>query len=55
MTNDSKLKIAIREEIDKATKILSTSVSTPVSIALVKQWLSSLQRINDICKDRNRY
>ena len=54
MTNDSKLKIALREEVDKVSKVLTTEENIRV-VDIAKQWLESLQRINDICKDRNRY
>lgn len=53
MTNDSKLKTIIREEMDKVTKMLISS-GTGDKVTLTK-WLQSLQRINDVCKERNRY
>ena len=52
MTNDSKLKVAIREEIDKVAKMLTEHKGDTV---VITKWLQSLQRINDICKERNRY
>lgn len=53
MTNDSKLKKVIQEEKDKVTKMLIENGSSN-SVMLTK-WLQSLQRIDDVCKDRNRY
>ena len=52
MTNDSKLKILIREEMDKVTKMLISSGGDKVTLT---KWLQSLQKINDLCKERNRY
>lgn len=54
MTNDSKLKKLLRDEIDSVTKQLVTCDDNSHSYVL-KQWLQSLQRIDDLCKERNRY
>ena len=54
MTNDSKLKKVIQEEKDKATKLLFDHDEKVDSVTITK-WLQSLQRIDDVCKDRNRY
>lgn len=48
-----KLKEIIREEMDNVTKMLISSDYSD-KITLTK-WLQSLQRIDKICKDRNRY
>lgn len=52
-TNDSKLKKVIRDEMDNVMKML-LSFEYDDKLTLTK-WLQSLQRINDICKERNRY
>lgn len=49
----TKLKDVIRNEMDNVTKMLISSDNAD-KITLTK-WLQSLQRINDICKERNRY
>ena len=51
-TNDSKLKQVIRDELDNVMKLLLSSGGDKV---VLTKWLQSLQRINDICKERNRY
>ena len=51
MTNESKLKKMIREEIDKATNELMKWDAEETA----KKWLQSLQRIDKYCKERNRY
>lgn len=51
--SEEKLKDVIRDEMDKVTKMLIDGGSTN-AITLTK-WLQSLQRINDVCKERNRY
>ena len=51
--NEEKLKNVIREEMDKVTKLLIERGSTDAII--ITKWLQSLQRINDVCKERNRY
>ena len=53
MTNDSTLKKIIREELDKAHEEILTSGSTHGTV--ITKWLQSLQRIDDYCKERNRY
>ena len=53
MTNEKKLKNVIREEMERVTKMLINGGSTD-AITITK-WLQSLQRINDVCKERNRY
>lgn len=50
---EEKLKDVIRDEMDKVTKMLIES-GTGDKITLTK-WLQSLQRINEVCKERNRY
>lgn len=50
---EQKLKDVIREEMDKVIKEL-TEHSTANSDTLTK-WLQSLQRIDNVCKERNRY
>lgn len=45
-----KLKDVIREELDKV-KDLMIQTGYPE----LKQWLQSLQRIDNVCKERNRY
>ena len=50
---EDKLKDVIRSEMDNVTKMLISPEHTD-KITLTK-WLQSLQRINDICKERNRY
>lgn len=53
MNSETKLKDVIRDEMDKVTKMLIDGGSTN-AVTLTK-WLQSLQRINDVCKERNRY
>lgn len=53
MTDEKKLKNVIREEIERVMKMLIDGGSTDAII--VTKWLQSLQRINDVCKERNRY
>lgn len=48
-----KLKDVIRSEMDKVTKMLISPEHSD-KITLTK-WLQSLQKINDVCKERNRY
>lgn len=50
---EEKLKDVIRDEMDKVTKMLISSGNGD-KITLTK-WLQSLQRINEVCKERNRY
>ena len=47
------LKEIIRSEIDNVTKMLLSSDYTDK--IMITKWLQSLQRINDVCKERNRY
>ena len=47
------LKEIIRSEIDNVTKMLLSPDYTDKT--MITKWLQSLQRINDICKERNRY
>ena len=54
MTNDSKLKKLLREEIDNVTKQL-VQCEEQSTQQYLKSWLQSLQRIDDLCKERNRY
>lgn len=53
MTNESKLKKLIREEKEKVTEMLLKNGSHDAII--LTKWLQSLQRIDDLCKERNRY
>ena len=50
---ENKLKDVIRDEMDKVTKMLIENGSRDAVI--ITKWLQSLQRINDVCKERNRY
>ena len=50
---EEKLKDVIREEIDMVTKLLIENGSHDAII--ITKWLQSLQRIDNVCKDRNRY
>ena len=46
----TKLKDVIHEEINKVKdKLIETGHPE------LKEWLQSLQRIDDVCKNRNRY
>lgn len=47
------LKTVIREEMERVMKMLINGGSTDAII--ITKWLQSLQRINDVCKERNRY
>ena len=52
---NDKLKDVIREEMEKVSKLLvEDKVVFTTKYALTK-WLQSLQKINDVCKERNRY
>lgn len=53
MANEEKLKDVIREEIEKVTQLLINGGSQ--NAIIITKWLQSLQRINDVCKERNRY
>lgn len=53
MGNEEKLKNVIREEMERVMKMLINGGSTDAII--ITKWLQSLQRINDVCKERNRY
>lgn len=53
MANEEKLKNVIREEMERVMKMLIDGGSTDAII--ITKWLQSLQRINDVCKERNRY
>ena len=50
---EEKLKDVIREEIDMVTKLLIENGSQ--NAIIITKWLQSLQRIDNVCKDRNRY
>lgn len=54
MTNESTLKKTIREEIDKVATMMVEDSGLPKDI-IIKRWLQSLQRIESVCKNRNRY
>lgn len=49
-----KLKDVIQNEMDHVTKMM---ISTPdqKQKTVYEKWLQSLQKINDVCKVRNRY
>lgn len=49
-----KLKATIKEEIDKVMYKLIDS-NTAKDSGTLKEWLQSLQRIDTVCKNRNRY
>ena len=51
--SDAKLKEVIRKEISDVTNLLIASGSTDAII--ITKWLQSLQRIDEVCKNRNRY
>ena len=50
---EEKLKDVIREEIDMVTKLLIENGSQ--NAIIITKWLQSLQRIDNVCKERNRY
>lgn len=50
-----KLKDVIREEIDKVSKLLANEKPVFSTKYTLTKWLQSLQKINDTCKERNRY
>lgn len=52
--NEKKLKDVINEEIRNVTALLISGEHHDASIIKTK-WLQSLQRIDDVCKNRNRY
>lgn len=54
MTNESTLKKTIREEIEKVTELMVEDNDFP-KFVITKRWLQSLQRIDSVCKNRNRY
>lgn len=51
-TIHSKLKDALREEKDKVTQMLISSGGDKITLT---KWLQSLQRIENVCKERNRF
>lgn len=51
--SEEKLKDVIRDEMDKVTQMLISGGSQ--NAIIITKWLQSLQRINDVCKERNRY
>lgn len=52
---EQKLKDVIREEMDKVTKLLTDEKVVFTTKYALTKWLQSLQKINDVCKERNRY
>ena len=52
MSEKLELKRTIQEEMEKVTQMLISSGGDKVTLT---KWLQSLQRINDVCKERNRY
>ena len=56
MSEKLELKRTIQDEMDRVTKLLiQGGENDHTRHALFKEWLQSLQRINDVCKERNRY
>ena len=56
MTNESTLKKIIREEMERVSKKLVECEDNDITARVyLKVWLQSLQRIDDVCKNRNRY
>ena len=53
MSEETKLKDVIQKEIKDVTQMLIASGSKDGII--ITKWLQSLQRIDDVCKNRNRY
>ena len=53
MQEETKLKDIIRKEIDEVKDLLIAKGSTDAVI--ITKWLQSLQRIDKVCKERNRY
>lgn len=51
---EKKLKDVINEEIRNVTALLISGKQHDASTIKTK-WLQSLQRIDDVCKNRNRY
>ena len=51
---EKKLKDIIHDEIDSVTRLLISS-NTYDDKFIMKKWLQSLQRIDDCCKNRNKY
>lgn len=51
---EKKLKELIREEIDSVTNLLISPNKYDDKFIMTK-WLQSLQRINECCKNRNKY
>ena len=52
MSEETKLKDVIREELDNVMNLLIGSGGDKV---IITKWYQSLQRIDNVCKDRNRY
>lgn len=50
---DAKLKEVIRKEISDVTNLLIAGGSS--NAVIITKWLQSLQRIDEVCKNRNRY
>lgn len=50
-----KLKNVLQEEQQICTKLLISGEISDSGKILVTKWLQSLQRIDKICKERNRY
>ena len=53
-TVKSKLKEQLQQEKDQATNTL-LKCDTEVGQTLSRMWLESVQRIEQVCKDRKRY
>ena len=54
MSEETKLKDVIREEMDIVTDLLLDNGGKHL-VDIVTRWLKSLQRIDKVCKERNRY
>ena len=52
VSEDIKLKDFIKSEIDNVIKML---ISPDGDKIILTKWLQSLQKIDSICKERNRY
>lgn len=53
MSEKLELKRTIQDEMEKVTKMLISPEQSDKET--LTKWLQSLQRINDVCKERNRY
>lgn len=51
---EEKLKDVINEELRRVTALITSDIPHDVTV-IKRHWLQSLQRIDDVCKNRNRY